>query len=82
MDIVTINVKDNQGGVIKSYKCELKMGETIQDLHEEARRVWCEYYVEVVVGDITLSTDYTYEEELMMQHERQLHREFLLNYLP
>ncbi len=78
MNIVTINVKDDQGGVVKSYKCELRVYETIQDLHEEARRVWCEYHVELVSGDTTLSTDYTYEQEMLLNAEHEQYKQFLM----
>lgn len=78
MNKVTINAKDSQGKVVKSYEVELKPYETIQDLHEEARRVWCEYHVELVSEDATLSTEYTYEQEMIMYTEHEQYKQFLM----
>ena len=78
MNKVTINVKDNQGKVIKTYDMELVESETVQEFYEEARRVWSEYYVELITGTSVLSKEYTYEEEMILNAEHEQYRQFLM----
>jgi hypothetical protein len=78
MSKVTINVKDGHANIIKTYDVVLKCGETIQDLYEEARRVWAEYYVELDTDNATLSNSYTYEQEVLMYTEHEQYRQFLM----
>jgi hypothetical protein len=78
MSKVTINVKDDQGKVIKTYDMDLVDSETVQEFYEEARRVWSEYYVELETSTTTLSKDFTYEQEMMMLTEHEQYRQFLM----
>ncbi len=78
MSKVTINVKDGHANIIKTYDVVLKCDETIQDLYEEARRVWAEYYVELDTDNATLSNSYTYEQEVLMYTEHEQYRQFLM----
>ena len=77
MNKATINVKDNQGVVVKSYDMEFVESETVQEFFEEARRVWAEYYVECELVSGTLSRDFTYEQEMIMLLEEESYRQFL-----
>jgi hypothetical protein len=77
MSKATINVKDNQGKVIKSYDMEFVESETVQEFYEEARRVWSEYYVECVTETTTFSKDFSYEQEMLMLAEHEQYRQFL-----
>lgn len=77
MNKVTINVKDNQGVIVKSYDMEL-VDESVVDIYEEARRVWCEYHVECIAGPATLSSEYTYEQEMLMHTEHEQYKMFLM----
>ena len=78
MDKVTINVRDEHGKTIKTYNVVLKLGETVQDLYEEARRVWAEYHVELDTDTATLSNSYTYEQEMIMYTEHEQYKQFLM----
>jgi len=78
MNTVTINVKDGHANIIKTYDVVLKNGETIQDLYEEARKVWAEYYVELDTDNVTLSNSYTYEQEVLMYTEHEQYKQFLM----
>ena len=77
MSKATINVKDDQGKVVKSYDMEFVESETVQEFYEEARRVWSEYYVECVTETTTLSKEFTYEQEMLMLTEHEQYRQFL-----
>jgi len=78
MNKVTINVKDDHGKIIKTYDMELVESETTQEFYEEARRVWAEYYVELVSDTTTLSTEFTYEQEMIMLTEHEQYKQFLM----
>ena len=78
MSKVTINVKDGHANIIKTYDMELVESKTAQDLYEEARRVWAEYYVELDTDNATLSNSYTYEQEVLMYMEHEQYRQFLM----
>ena len=78
MNKVTINVKDNQGKVIKTFDMEFVESETVQEFFEEAHRFWSEYYVELITGTNVLSKDYTYEEEMILNAEHEQYKQFLM----
>jgi hypothetical protein len=77
MNKATINVKDRQGVVLKSYDMEFVESETVQEFYEEARRVWAECYVECESESGTLSRDFTYEQEMIMLSEEESYKQFL-----
>ena len=77
MSKATINVKDNQGTIVKTYDMEFVESEAVQDFYEEARRVWAEYYVECELVSGTLSRDFTYEQEMIMLCEEESYKQFL-----
>lgn len=77
MNKVTINVKDDHEKIIKTYDMELVESETVQEFYEEARRVWCEYHVELVSDSAILSRDFTYEQEMIMLAEEESYKQFL-----
>jgi hypothetical protein len=77
MNKVTINVKDDQGKIIKSYDMEFVESATVQEFYEETRRVWPEYYVECEMGSCTMSRDFTYEQEMVMLSEEHSYKQFL-----
>jgi len=77
MNKATINVKDRQGVVLKSYDMEFVESETVQEFYEEARFVWAECYVECELESGTLSRDFTYEQEMIMLSEEESYKQFL-----
>jgi hypothetical protein len=78
MNKVTINVKDDHEKIIKIYDMKLVDYETTQEFYEEARRVWSEYHVELASDTGTISTEYTYEQEMIMLLEEESYKQFLM----
>ena len=52
--------------VIQAYEIEFNQAEELQELFQEARKVWDEYMVEVEFDYVTMSSSHTYAEEVKM----------------
>jgi hypothetical protein len=50
--------------VIQAYEIEFNQAEELQELFQEARKVWAEYTVEVDTEFMTMSSSHTYAEEV------------------
>ena len=50
--------------VIQTYEIEFNQAEELQELFQEARKVWAEYTVEVDTEFMTMSSSHTYAEEV------------------
>jgi len=52
--------------VIKVYEMEFNHVKELNELFQEARKVWGEYMVEVDTDYMTMSSSHTYAEEVKM----------------
>jgi len=78
MDKLVLNIKTGAGALVLSYEIAYTTEEELANQYEEARRVWAEYYVEIVAESWVISRDYTYEQEMMMHDEQEQYRQFLM----
>jgi len=66
--IATFKVTDIDGDLIKMYTLTAMNAKQLQELIQEARQVWDEYYVEVETDLFTQSFSHTYSEEMLMSN--------------
>ena len=52
--------------VIKVYEMEFNHVKELNELFQEARKVWSEYMVEVEFDYVTMSSSHTYADEVKM----------------
>jgi hypothetical protein len=52
--------------VIQAYEIEFNQAEELQELFQEARKVWAEYMVEVDTEFMSMSSSHTYAEEVKL----------------
>ena len=52
--------------VIQTYEIEFNQAEELQELFQEARKVWAEYHVVVDTEFTVMSSSHTYAEEVKM----------------
>jgi len=52
--------------VIQAYEIEFNQAEELQELFQEARKVWAEYRVEVDTEFMSMSSSHTYAEEVKL----------------
>lgn len=61
----------NSENILKEYDIEYSSLEELQDLYEQARRVWSEYYVVVDYDSFQMSSSHTYSEEFLSYFKLQ-----------
>jgi len=58
-------VLDNQE-VIQAYEMKFNQSKELNELFQEARKVWDEYMIEVDTDYITMSASHTYADEVRL----------------